>query len=265
MLRSSLIVVEASSFLEALPSTEQLRTRILQASMQTASYVWRTVVLPSAGFPARLFELLANPSPAVAARMLETKRCQRDDFSHFILSAFASPEELTSSACLNVLAIAATAVRTTTYGTERAHSRNTRLMRNRVHTKPIDLHTIAMSHTGRAGPRWLLEDAKAKLIKKGKGRGRPKKRQAEAPLAGQPARRRRGGGGPWRAFLHVRFPKQQFTREGLRAAKAEYAHLTPRERSFYDELGQQGPLACVHRTASQVLQNQRRFFHNVAS
>ena len=253
MLRNTLINVESMDLWDSLPSTELLRTQILQGSMRAAAFVWRTVVLRATGFPARIFQLLQDPSQASASAMLDTRRCQ---FSHVILTAFATPEELISETCLNLLACVASALRTTTYATERAHSRNSRLQKLRVQTKPIDLHTLAISHSGRAGPRWLLENARANLVsKRGKGRGRPKKkRQAEAPLDGERARvrvKRTGGGGPWRAFVHTRCQGQQLTRERLLALKTEYAQLTLREQAFFNELGQQGSLevmlcSCLH-------------------
>ena len=53
-------------------------------------------------------------------------------------------------------------------------------------------------------------------------------------------RRRKAGGGAWRAFLSHELGGRQFTKEALQELQRKYHGLSPRSKTHYKEVGEAG-------------------------
>ena len=223
-------------------STESFRTKLLQQTMRLGSVCYQLVRVPTRGFPYRLF-LLLTPQGATATfarEILETKQCMLDHCTKQLLRTFSSVEALLSDQFKAILVAIARWGQGTTYSTERLHSKNLRTKLGRQTHAP-DIEHLALSHAGWAAPSWCEFHAPS-ISRPDKPRGRPRKRPRDAVEKGGKQKRRRGGGGPFRAFLHMELKGRSFKADVMQEMKAKYAALTPQQRQRYIELGQAGSL-----------------------
>ena len=123
-----------------------------------------------------------------------------------------------------------------TFSTEQLHSRNLRFGRARVETRRIPVSQLGLAHVGRTRSSGVAPDAGAEVQKM----GRQAKDLQESP------RRRRGGGGAWRAYISSKFSGQKLSQEKLQQAAVEYAALTEEERASLREIGHAGLAAGTH-------------------
>ena len=98
--------------------------------------------------------------------------------------------------------------RGTTFSTERIHSKNRRRAFGRVQTTSMDAATLSLHLSGIANPKWWHLPEAEKVTRR---QGRPAKREAADQSCGGQYKKRRGGGGPWRAFLHVKAAGKQLS------------------------------------------------------
>ena len=106
---------------------------------------------------------------------------------------------------------------------------------------------IALPHAAWGGPSWL----KSARAAEGNGNGRNKSgeiKQGEAsrdetlerPCKRPKLRRRRGGGGAWRAFIHYQVVERR-VKPDFRKLGGDFASLCPEDRAWYKQLGEIGP------------------------
>eukprot|EP00971_Amphidinium_carterae_P351788 6492280-Amphidinium_carterae.8 len=216
--------------------TEEWRTIIMQTLMRPIATVWALLYIRTRGFPYSVFSLLKHTSEAeklaTARTLLATPRCMRDSFGKSFLETFNTEQLLLSECARQVLTAIATITATTTFSTERLHSRNSRRARHRVHTHVADLRTIALAHMGFAGPSWA-----APGWKKIQNQKRERKRVQHAQA---PQKARRGGGGAFRAFQHHHLQGRRWTGDDMKQVATAYRQLTPRKRAHWEEIGRAG-------------------------
>lgn len=78
--------------------------------------------------------------------------------------------------------------------------------------------------------------------------------QSGQPTKGEPTSKK-GGGGPWRAFVSERSSKTKLTRQGIRNMKEEYRNLSAEEFAHYKRLGH--AMTIQHRLKKSQYLNQR--------
>ena len=205
--------------------TQLVANRIVRSVLRSACTIYQLCIEPARRFPERLFHILA--SDEAAETVASSPKCCRDMFSAQFLDIFPTPVALRSSTCKALLRALLHQVDGHTFSTERLHSRNLRHNKQRVQTFQSDIAWLAAQHVSHSGPAWckrMMEvvnrqkQASAPPAKRRKkrcneeaevGGGRSVRPTSVADADGalqqnKPKKMKRpGGGGPWRAFLHV--------------------------------------------------------------
>ena len=143
MLQSTCENICHATLWQHVPETEELRSNILRLLLRPAAVAWQLISCRFRAWPWKLFELLDNPTEACAQALLHEPRCLRDSWSQKFVDTYSTVGELLSETCLQVLKLLATLLQTTTFSTERAHSRNLRFSKRRAHSKRMDLPQLA--------------------------------------------------------------------------------------------------------------------------
>ena len=164
--------------------------------------------------------------------------CCLDEFSCHIRQQFHSERLLASSECQQILHLVLEHLDGSTYSTERVHSCNLRRARARTFTHSMSVPQVA-AFQAEATPHLCRTFETLQAQEATSGRGNRKRKLSAAGLSSK----RGGGGGAWRAFVHVR---------GQGAGAADFSHLAEvyrdlpdNEKEAFVSLGKQGTL--LHR------------------
>eukprot|EP00971_Amphidinium_carterae_P149858 2970914-Amphidinium_carterae.3 len=223
--------------------TEESRSNFLKFLMRPAAVIHQLVHVPTQGCPYKVFGLLDNVSMEqrleLATDLHATPKCLRDNFTNNFLSQeqFNTPRKLLSENARQVLAGIAVVTATTTYSTERLHSRNLRRAKHRVHTHSLDVKAVSVCHMGLAAPSWVTL-----ALKRQQREQRRLRRASTLQRKRKPQGARRGGGGAFRAYLHHHLQGRKWTAEDMRIAGASYRALPAEEVQRWKEIGIAGPL-----------------------
>ena len=238
-------------------------SEVIKLASRSPAIIYHHCIAYLRSFPFKMVNMVVNRSPAMAQDIINTPACFLDTWSRKMLQAFDTEARLLSEEFYQIVAACAELLVCTTYATERAHSRGARRLKQRLHAKRMLLPELGLSHMGFAAApcirrQWLKLQ---KLEKKGPRRKPgPKKRKRDNARnqEGHQRRRRRcaaglveqdeladehrrchtrGGGGPWRAFVHVQGKGQRLTTESFQLLKEQYRLLDEEERAFYAQLG----------------------------
>ena len=225
------------------PRTEKHFTKIFAVAMRSPATVWQLVCLRTQHFPFKMFSLLQTEKRTMdyARELLATPHCLLDEMSSRLLAAYPTPFDLChNETFLQTLSAVALVWTGTTYSTERLHSRNARQGRAAAHTNIKTLEDLAVKHCASSGPAWLEAPAQTSVTSETRKRplGRPPRQDSKKRRGGQ-GKRPRGGGGPWRAFIHHQV-HHLHKRPSFGELAAEYKRLSPQQHAFYTELGEQG-------------------------
>eukprot|EP00971_Amphidinium_carterae_P334735 6470178-Amphidinium_carterae.2 len=243
----STMAMLSSSCWKGFVETERFRSTLLRHSMRSGAVVFQLVSCRVKQAPYKLFQLL-NRNTLVreqAEDLLRTPPCQRDPFTSHVFKKYRTPEELAGEEAFLFLALVARKCMCSTYTTERLHSRNLRRAKSRTMTQRIDMKDLALPHVAHAGPPFchvLDEQMQRKSKEPEKKRGRPSKRKHVESEADEnvASKRRRGGGGAWRAFQQLQFQGRKFSAELIRELSEKYRALSAEERLYYEEVGRAG-------------------------
>ena len=226
--------------------SEKYRSDMFRLMWRSPATVYQLVTVRTRNYPYRLFSLL-DPQASrheLAAEILASRPCLHDDLTKSILREFHTPELLAGQRCLQLLAALGMNVVGATFGTERLHSRNKRRVSGVTQTNVKEVHSIAATHAAWTGRSWMQPEH---VVPKGKG-GRPKRKQedkeADADNDGvlsKEAKRRRkhGGGGPWRAYVHYMVVIEKQPRD-FKVLKENYRNMSVDEKAWFRHLGLQG-------------------------
>ena len=136
---------------------------------------------------------------ANAMAFLSTPRCGLDAFSQVFQEEFGTVVALASERCQQILHMLLRELELSTYSTERLHSSNSRRARARYATHSLTVPQMAVAQS-EGIPQCCRPFAKLQAstdVSASKGQ---KRKRLEA---GATDRKKRGGGGAWRAWLHV--------------------------------------------------------------
>ena len=211
------------------------------------------------GLPYTLFKLLdrqANTA-SVAEELLKIPSCLHDELTDMFLTEFPTKDSLVSKTALSMLECMATMLAVDVAEIESTHSttREFASLRSKGWTASLEsvsarfvhqqcrkadscTHTRATDAASRANPE---AHAGAKAAASGK------------------VKQRRGGGGPWRAFLSARGRGNQFSKTSIADLKQSYAQLREEGGEAWQHLldaGRAGTLA--HREGHHAFGPRRR-------
>ena len=261
MFRDCLAILASQDVCSHLPETERRRSVLLRTCMTSPAYIWQLISTRFASFPWRLLFLLGDRTLQCAEELLSRRACLRDSFAEEFFRRFPTPQELIGDESWFLLHTLAAMMMTTTYSTERAHSRNAKRNRARQSHK-ADVQYLALSHTAVAGLPFLRNEVAQQLLEKGPAKKKDAKDSRSLGTdshvdVGEPAQKRSkhclketdkkrsghsGGGGPWRAYVHINSAGRRFSGADSQTLSQSYKSLSVEEKQYYSELGRLGPL-----------------------
>ena len=231
------------------PHTEASAAIIFAVVLRVAAVACYDLLLPFNGYPYKLVELL-YPSEATpeneaiwqesALQFLTLSPCCLDAFSLHFRGLFREITDLRGATCQQMLHALCQQLDGSTYSTEKLHSLNSRRICARSSTHQMSLPQAAVFHM-EAIPQGCRQFHGFHAC-----HGHPQQHQKRAlpqQDSGRGVKKRRGGGGGWRAFVH-----RQGQGEGSANFKdlaSQYRRLSPENRAAYQELGRQA--SAVHR------------------
>ena len=137
------------------PHSEYVGTYIFKCFARCASVPWQLLVTKCLQFPARLFVPLMEPwrSEEVFEAAIAKPRLL-DAFSAGFISKYNSPALLASDEAMMALTAVASNLKTTTFDTERTHTKNITKTRYRI-THAVSLGDLAAWSAAFAAPSWM--------------------------------------------------------------------------------------------------------------
>ena len=177
------------------------------------------------GLPYALFKLLdreANTG-SVAEELLKIPSCLHDELTNMILTEFPTKDSLISKTALSILECLATMLSVDVAEIESTHSttREFASLRSKGWTASLESVSARFVHQqcrkADSCTHTRATDAAA--------RANPEARAGAKAAASGKQKQRRGGGGPWRAFLSARGRGNQFSKTSLADLKQSYAQL----------------------------------------
>ena len=198
--------------------TEAISSDIFIANALAAGATYCNVVLKFSTFPFKLAELIRPTADLEleALALLTARECSLDAFSSELRKRFPTVTALSSPSCLNMVRAMMSFYDVTTFSTERLHSKNSRRILSRRQTHQLSLHHLGIFHTGSGTPSPFMPLLPAPV------QAVPGFRVGDNRRVRKP-KRKRGGGGPWRAFVHLQ--SQQWSRAGISKSSTCLKHI----------------------------------------
>ena len=236
--------------------TEAHRSQVLKLSARPAACAYELLQVRLRGFPHKLLRLVTHRSREVAASVIGAPTCMIDPLSRTLLTGHASPQSLLEDEQLyQTLAGIVWLLQGTTFRVEWRHSRNSRQARSVPQTHRLHIATLGLTGVGVSAPEFLQQRHLLRVERRqGQKRGRPRRfsknisaedgaKAVGCSVDNEKAggkKHRRGGGGPWRAFLHDRIHIQGEAKS-FQTLAAEYATLSAEQKEKYVSIGGLGP------------------------
>ena len=169
------------------------------------------------GMPYQLFKVLApNLDSECKEKIASWPVCMRDWLCQVILEKFPQPDDITSAECLAILESLATMIDCDIAEIESRHAQTRDFCLGRARGWPENLESVA-----------------CRFLCRRHGETQPSATKRMKPTQ----RKRRGGGGAWRTFVHVRCKGKKFGRAGVKQLAAEYRLLSAEEKDKYKKIG----------------------------
>ena len=219
--------------------SEVFASELFRLSFRSAAVIYQSVVLRTRHLPYKLFSLLERDSGLErrAEELLQEPACMMDGFSTKFLRHYSDVRSLVSNEAYHVLYSIATLWASTTFHTERLHARNLRRAKARSMTKKVQVGDVALPHTAFQEPGFARENVVQDTVPR--KIGRPRKRAA-SPQRAVDVKRRRAGGGAWRAFLNHQLGGRKFDASLVHELQMQYRQLSPTSRRHYESVGRAG-------------------------
>ena len=119
---------------------------------------------------------------------------------------------------------------------------------NRNTTHVLELADAALAHSTRGCPRWAAHTftkAHMEAMLHDETQKSPPKKDAVPSNGKMQKRRKRGGGGAWRAFIHVQAQQVGAKKPDFQTLAAAFHQLSPEQMAHYTSLGERA--ARLHR------------------
>ena len=237
-MRQGLVNLEDTSLWLGMEATEKTASQIFRTVSRVLGGIFDLLITRFRTWPLRLVDLLGDQwqREIAVAELLSAPACMLDEFTLSLRQSHSTLEKLSDPHFLACLRVMLGEVAGNTYDVECTHSRNLRKQRARVMTTNIELADLAVGLVGDSRP---FVAAALKEKRSGLSQKRPKTLKDENQSG---HRRKGGGGGAWRAFIHaegqvrVAAPRLR-QRCDLGALAIAYAQLPGDRRRMFEEAG----------------------------
>jgi hypothetical protein len=206
-------------------------------------------------YPYKTFDALRDDSQF--QQLQEYSACELDGYTANLVDFYGT--RLGNPMSRSELELALALGDTDTNSTERIHSVNNRKLAGRSLTHKLDLATMSAHYVGRhaRGPTAIGKDDVPAST--GSGSKRP---LLQGGAQAKP-KKKRGGGGAWRAILHITAEGQQFDVEYMAHLSHRFHNLSDMERDYYNELGMLG--TNLHRSRGNAFEKRTKVRKRAAS
>ena len=235
--------------------TEEQSNLIFRSVMRMQASIHDLLKMRFATYPLQLLDLLLDPrdlkktpeAEEAALQLLTAKTCMLDSFSQHIRASFESPGALLGADCQAILRVVLQTLVGTTFRVETLHSVNLRRLKSRCMTHAISLADVAVTHAGSTAPliATVLQNTGRDTERSDKKAQGPETRDAKG------VKKRRGGGGAWRTYMHLVCAKEGTHQPFQKDVVQRYNALSVEERKHLQLIG---------RAASMEHQEGRRAF-----
>ena len=221
--------------------TQRAQRHLFKLASRGATAAYQLIRVRHRGWPYRLWDIL-RPGQTVYD-LLFAPECTLDEYaanfrSHYALGAEGAAGQME-------LRVVGEFAHTDTSSTERIHSVNQRRMKHQVWTHRCELTTLGSWFLANCHSRQAAEYARHMSPVGSQGpSGSPA--ASSGDVAMPLVKKHKGGGGPWRAFLHVHAKGQKLSSADFSALSARYKALSDTDKEYYNKLGSDA--ADVHRS-----------------
>ena len=237
-LRDSAQLLRNGNLFKHLPQTEAHASAVFKIAVRVQALMHHQLIMHTRRWPWRLVDIVNSDEVERSIAILEllsAPQCLLDSFSRKVREEWPEAEQIASPIGQAQLRIALQQLTGTVYGTERLHSVNQRRAHSRRLTTNLRAHDLGSYHAGSAQPVCSGELFQPKLVTSKK---RPCTDQAQGR---REVKKRKGGGGAMRAFMHIRAQElsgqQGQGRFDFKELHRQYAALTAEQKTFYENLG----------------------------
>lgn len=248
--------------------TQESNALVWRLLLRARAAAFQLLVLPHMGFPCKLFAMLAEPhrAPEIAA----TPECMRDGLAASFLAKYPGNALISEVARAELVAIAA-ASKLDIANVEVGHSR----VRRRLMASSNNTYVQALSSASRHWVSGELRRRQKDFAKLGgkamfstsRWTSSKAKRKRTAPMSGaqegqsapEAKRSKRGGGGPYRAFVSDHYAACP----DFRVLSQRYKRLPQDQRLYYVERGRE--LTFAHKTRAGPTMSHKRAAERAAA
>lgn len=200
------------------------------------------------GYPYKLFALF-QASPQLIHSFDPGPKCLWDELAIEFFAHYDCPEKWGSHECQSVLQSMALAIELDIASIECKHGSTRRVTHIKsTQTWTASLDSVSAMFVSRQA---ALQQQSDKTTMKPRTKPKPGSQLKQEKRLG-------GGGGTYRAFLHVHHRGTKFTKESIAAAKDKFNKLSPDELLFFQDLGARGTFAHKSGFSSFGTEDRRR-------
>ena len=192
-------------------------------------FVWRCE-----RYPYTLFKYLLGRDVAVS--IYNEKRCLQDEMTQHLATRFNSEDSFASKDCHAIVQALALLVETDIGAIERQHTLSRKIIQSRSSAKAVGLEMLGADWLVRNALQaktdscsYMFFDSYAMVMKL--------KRRVRKNAVPKKVKKKRGGGGRFRAFLSVTGKGVKATPESWAQAGADWRRLTDEEKAEFEDIG----------------------------
>ena len=227
----------ASLWENVLEPTEREANWLFKTALRVQGLTFDMLLLRYQAWPFRLLDLLQADDcerQVAAVELLSARDCVLDNYSRWVRRRFPTVLQLIGTDCVTEITVALESLLCTTYATERLHSANLRRAFARRMTHAMSVSDIALAHVGFTAPHG------GGLFRPDEAEKRDDNRKPTKEVTETQGKRRRGGGGAFRAFTHVWAQEtEEHGRTSFSESARRYKNLSQEEHARFKELGEE--------------------------
>ena len=197
-------------------------------------------------YPYKLFSALLGSEQAKA--IFEESRCLQDEVTQSLCEKFGSPEMFSSTECLKLIETIAIHAETDIGPIERQHTISRKVIQTRSLTHPVALQTLSADWLVRQFVQYKTDMFTYLYFDSTSAVRKLKRKQQRNLKKTLKPRKRRGGGGAFRAFVSHRARGRvgRATAAFWKETAKEYGSLSQEQKQFFTEVGALGTKTHQH-------------------
>ena len=232
--------------------THATSAHIFRLLSRSSAAAYQLLAVRHRWYPYKLFDLLRGDT--IVDELADAEPCMLDPYTEDFRIQYT--DDLGGSHGKEELQVVAGFADTDTASTERCHSQNQRRLKHRVWTHPTDMASLSSWALSRSHIRQAADMARHREAGGSATGRRGSGVDGDVPEP-QEKKQRKGGGGAYRAFLHMKTAGKQWARELMQHMSLEYAALSPEEKAHYEYLGGLG--SEVHAAGERTFGPRRQY------